>query len=160
MPDGAVVNYDGVPDTSFRLIFPKLPWVVLFMQGFQMPGFRVQEVTRVTPYVDMNEIGEKIVYEPFTVTYFVDSGLKNYKSVYDWTKRMSVAGTSVGESSEAILVINGVEMIRFNGCWPMSTTGFNFETTGSDVNYLRASTTFNYDYYEFLNDPEPIYMNN
>ena len=160
MPDGSTVNYDGMPNTNFRVIFPKLPWVVLFLQGFSMPSFGVNEVSRVTPYADINEVGEKINYDPFSVSYFIDSGLKTYKSIYDWTKRMTVAGSLVGETDNAILVINNVAMIRFLDVWPMTTTGLEFDVTNQDVTYLRATTTFNYDYFEFIGPNElPLYMN-
>ena len=150
MPDGSAVSYDGLPETNYKLIFPKLPMMVMFMQGVDLPGISVNQATRTTPYVDTNEIGEKINYTPFTVEALVDSKMKNYREVYDWMKRMTVKGSIVGETDNPILVIGGVNMIRFVDAWPMAISGVSFTSTNTDVVYARTTVTFNYDFYEFI----------
>ena len=150
MSDGSEVSYDALPNSMFRVIFPQVPWLIMFLQGFSMPGVDVKEVPTATPYVDMNEIGEKLIYTPFTVTFLIDKNLKNYREVHDWMKRMTVAGTKVGETADPVLVIGGKEMIRFCGAWPTFLGGMEFRTDVQDVQYMTATAQFNYDYFEFM----------
>jgi hypothetical protein len=143
-------NYDGLPDTNFRLIFGKANIAVFFLQEFDLPAIKVAEVKRQTPFVDINEVGEKIVYDPFTITFLVDTKMKNFKQIYDWMKRMTVAGSRVGETDEVTLMINNAKMIRFTGCWPMSISGLNFVTNNNRVTYIKSTATFNYDWFDCL----------
>jgi hypothetical protein len=148
-PDGTELSYDGLPDGAFRLIFPKAPFVTMFLQQLDLPGIQVNQAARKTPLVDMNEIGEKLNYLPFTCSFLVDKNLKNYKEIYNWMKRMTVNGTIVGETDTASLVINGKEMCTFVDCWPTSLGQLTFTTTNNDVVYVTCTAVFNYDYLEF-----------
>lgn len=150
MADGSEVSYDALPNTNFRLLIPKLPWVTMFLQGFETPPINVDVVQRPTQYIDVQEIGEKIVYGDVQITFLVDKNLKNYKEIFAWMKRMTVAGTQVGESDNPILVINGKEIMRFVEAWPKALTNLNFITNANDVQYLTATATFNLDYFEFV----------
>lgn len=150
MSDGSAVSYDGLTQTAFNLIFPKAPHITMFLQGFELPGINVSQVIVPTPYVDMNDIGEKIQYTPFNCTFLIDSEFKNYKEMYDWMKRMSAGGTKIGDVDEVVLVINGKQSIRFTGAWPTSLSSVSFITNATDVEYLTATVSMNFDYYYFL----------
>lgn len=150
MPDGRPVTYDGLPNTNFRVLFPKANNMIFFLQEFDLPSIGVKEVVRPTRFVDINEVGEKLIYQPFTCKFLVDKELYNFKEIYNWMKRMTVSGSNVGETDNAVLVINGKHQIRFNDCWPTSISGLQFITNATDVQYITATATWNYDYLEML----------
>jgi hypothetical protein len=150
LPNGDELSYDALPVTSFRLQFPKTPHMLMFLQEFSMPGIDVREVIRPTQFVDINEVGEKIIYQPFTCTFLVDKKLKNFKEIHDWMKRMTASGTIIGETDNVVLIVNNKEMIRFNDAWPTNLSGLRFITNASDVQYLTCTATWNFDYFEFV----------
>lgn len=143
-------NYDGLPNTNFRLSFKKAAIAVFFLQEFNLPPITVNEVKRPTPFVDTNEIGEKIIYTPFVITFLVDSKLKNFRQLYDWMKRMTVAGTAIDDNDTVTLMIDTAQTVRFVGCWPTSLSSLQFYTNPTGVQYMTATATINYDYLEFI----------
>jgi len=153
MSDGSAVSYDALPNTDFRLYFPKATWLTMFLQEFVVPEVSVDEATRSSPYVDFNEIGEKMKYGDITCRFIVDKNLKNYKEIFNWMRRMTVAGSIVGETENLVLIVNGIEMIRFTEAWPLSLSDLRFAADESDVTYITASVTFNFDYFEFIDSP-------
>jgi hypothetical protein len=153
MPDGSPLSYDGLPNTNFRLLFPKATWVNMFLQEFTVPEVSVTEVIRTTPYADINDIGEKMNYGDVTATFLVDKNLKNYREIFNWMRRMTNRGSHIGESDNPLLIVNGKEMIRFVEAWPMSLSGLSFVTNANDVTYITATAVFNLDYFEFVDEP-------
>ena len=152
-PDGGELYYDGLPTTNFSVNFQKLPFTVMFLQDFQTPSIDVGVVQRATPYVDVQEIGEKIIFGDFTMTFLVDKYLKNYREIYTWMRRMTVNGTVVGDTDNPVISINNKQMIRLVEAWPKSLSTLNFKSNESDVIYITATATFNMDYLEFIDQP-------
>ncbi len=149
-PDGTPVSYDGLQNTKFNLIFQKASNSVIFLQAFEIPGVSVNEVDVPTPFVNMNEIGEKLNFGQFNITFLIDSEFKNYKEIFDWMKRMTVAGSAIGDTDDVVIIINDKQSIRFYGCWPMSMSNVSFITNATDVEYLTCSVVMNFDYFEFI----------
>lgn len=156
-PNGEIpVSYDGLTNTSFRVIFEKANSSVFFLQSFNLPSVRIREVKTNTPLVDMNEIGEKIDYTPFEMSFMVDADLRNYRQVYNWMKRMTVRGSKVGETDTVLLSINGKESIRFYGCWPMELSDLEFVTNPDGIVYMKCTLIVNYDYFLFEDEANVI----
>lgn len=153
MPDGSPLTYDGLPNTNFRLLFPKATWVNMFLQEFDVPSVSVAEVKQATPYADINNVGEKMQYGNIEASFLVDKNLKNYKEIFNWMRRMTVRGSTIGDTDNPLLIVNGKETIRFVEAWPMSLSGLRFVTNATDVVYLTASVTLNFDYFEFTDEP-------
>ncbi len=150
MADGSPVSYDGLPDTKFQCSFQKLPNTIFFLQGWSVPGIEIDTLDRPTPYLDINEIGSKINYSPFTIDFLVDSRMKNFKEIYNWMKRITVSNNQKDEVCDAVIIVNGTETIRFVDCWPLSIGDLQFKTNSEDVNYLACQVRIQYDWYEFL----------
>jgi hypothetical protein len=142
-------NYDLLPNTNFRMIFPKAKIATFFLTDFDLPPIRVSPVNKLTPIVDTNEVGEKLKYDPFTITFLVDSKMENFRQIYDWMKRMTVRGSNVGEKDNVILTINGVQTMTFFGAWPSSIGNLKFTTTATSTQYIIGEALINYDYMEF-----------
>lgn len=148
--DGSPILLDILQVQEGRLFFPKLPDVVFFLQNIQLPSINVNSVSQNTRYVDTNEIGEKVNYAPFSITFLVDKQFKNWSSIFNWMKRMSVAGTVVGDTDNPVLIIDGKETLRFIGSWPTSLGGIELASTVSESQNVKATLTINYDYMDLL----------
>jgi len=151
MKNDEFLTFDALTANKYSLIIPSLPNVQFFLQTFEMPEIRVNEVSIPSRFVDYNEIGEKLIFEPFTATFLIDKFVRNWTNVYNWMKAMTVSGSNVGKSDNIILGIGGVEFIRFNDAWPTSLSGIEMSSTLADVKYVAASVTFNYDYLDVIN---------
>jgi hypothetical protein len=151
MADGSEVSYDGLPSISFQCSFSKLPNTMFFLQRWNVPGVSVGKVTRPTPFLDIDEIGEKMIFEQFTIEFLIDKQLKNYKEIFDWMKRITVNASQRDEVGDASIIIAGSKMVRFIDVWPASLSGMEFSTNATNVDYLKCTATFNYDWYEFTN---------
>ena len=150
MPDGSALSYDGLPSIKFNCVFPKIPNTVFFLQGWNVPGVSVGVINRATPYLDIDEIGEKMQYTPFTIDFLIDRSMKNYKEIHDWMKRITVNGSQQDEVSDAIVIVNGTRLFRFVDCWPVELGSIKFQANATQMEYLTCSVTFQYDYHEFL----------
>lgn len=152
MPNGEFLTFDALPVNRFSIIIPKLPNVQFFLQKFSMPSINVKSVSVPTPIVDYNEIGEKLDFEPFDCTFLVDKYSRNWVSVFNWMKEMTVNGSNVGLTDDIVLMMDGKEFIRFYGAWPTSLTGFDLDSTIEQLTYVKAVVTFNYDYFDYIGE--------
>lgn len=150
MKDGSVLVLDGLLVQDCRLFFPKLPTVNFFLQKVVLPDIRVNEVKQRTRFVDPNEIGEKVNYEPFTVNFMVDKYMKNWNEIFDWMKKMTVQGSNVGMVDDAILIVGGKHTVKFVGSWPMALTRIEYDATLPQAEYVYCGLTINYDYIDYV----------
>lgn len=150
MQNGDFLTFDALPNNKFSLIIPSLPNVAFFLQTFQLPAVTVNEVNVATRFVDYNEIGEKLNFQPFQLEFLVDKYSRNWISVLNWMKEMTVNGSTVGKSEDIVLMVGGQEFIRFVGAWPTSLSGFNLVTTETGLVYVKASLTINYDFFDYI----------
>lgn len=150
MSDGSSVIYDGLQKNNFKLYFPRLPKVIFAMQSFELPSMSINNVNQPTRFVDANEIGEKVNFEPYRISFVVDKYLRNYIEAFHWMKRMTVAGTNVGEVDDAVLFINDQATFKFVGSWITELGGIDFDTTESEGLLVTSSLTINYDYLDYI----------
>ena len=148
--NGDFLTFDGLANNRFSLIIPSLPHVEFFLQKYSLPAITVNEVLIPTRFVDYNGIGEKLDYQPFSVTFMVDKYSRNWVSVFNWMKGMTAGGSTVDKTDDIVLMVDGKEFMRFIGSWPMSLSGYSLDSTVDKLTYVMANITFNYDYLEVL----------
>lgn len=148
--EGEFLTFDGLSNNRFSLIIPLLPHVEFFLQTFSLPSVSVGEVSVPTRFVDYNGIGEKLVYSPFSVSFIVDKYARNYASVIDWMKSMTVNGSTVDKETDVVLMLDGKEFLRFYGAWPAQLSGLDLDSTAKEFTYVKAQVTFNYDFFAYI----------
>ena len=148
--DGSEVSYDGLPVTEFKVIFSKLPQTVFFLQKISIPDVSITPITQYTSQLDIDQIGEKMQFQPITLTFLIDSKLRNYREIFDWMKRITVNQSQKDEESDLILIINRLQKIRFVDCWPTQLSGMEFSVVDTDTQYLTATVTLHSDWFEFM----------
>jgi hypothetical protein len=65
-------------------------------------------------------------------------------------KEMTVSGSNIGHTDDIVLMVDGKELLRFYGAWPTSLSGYSMDSTIEDVQYVKATVTFNYDYMSYI----------
>ena len=150
MADGSEASFDGLASIRFKCKFDRIPNTIFFLQEWDIPGISMEPIVQPTPLLDLDQIGEKITYEPFTLTFLVDANMKNYKEIHDWMKLNSVGDHHQDVHSDAIIIINDSKTMRFVDCWPIRLGGLKFRTNATEMEYITCTVTFHYDWYDFI----------
>ena len=170
---------DYADPTKFKFSIIKLPKVEYFCTQVNLPGVSIADnYTQPTPFRDIPLPGEKLRYEPLSMTFLVDENLENYQEIHGWLRGLGFPGGHAefktlldrgsdrfptsksttpnqgGIFSDATLNIltsknNPVTEVRFNDCFPISLSGLQYTQQATDTDYLTATVTFEYKLYDF-----------
>jgi hypothetical protein len=145
-------DYNYLTPNGFRLLIDDKNWSDLeyHVTDTTLPAINFGENS--TPYQNQQGYvpGDTIVFDPFQVTFIVDENMKTYFSLYQWM--LDLRENHLNEVKDIILFIytnhnNVNKRLKFTNAFPTALSELAFATTGSDVQYLTATTTFRYDYY-------------
>jgi len=75
---------DYVSPTQFKFGIHQLPKVEFFVQSCNLPGISMSTANLETSYKDIPIMGDKVTYDPLTITFLVDEYLENYISLHNW----------------------------------------------------------------------------
>jgi hypothetical protein len=144
------VTYDGLLRDAYQMHFSKIPISTMFLQSVSIPSISIDVASQPSRLVDIRQIGEKITYQPFVVSFFIDKYIKSLYEIHSWMKRITVNGINQNEVDNPIITIGKKSKINFYNVWPASITDINFRSTNVDSEYIEASITFNYDFLEIV----------
>ena len=159
-------NQNFLSPVGFRFAIRKMPNVNWFLQSATIPGITLGEALQPTPFIDAAQPGEKLTFEPLTITFKVDEDLANWTEIYDWMvglgspttikeykENVRKKGTEAIVSDATLTILNSVMNpnfeIMFRDMFPTSLSELPFDSTMSDIDYLTATVTFRYLNYEF-----------
>ena len=183
---------DYASPTQFKFNILKLPKVEYFCTAVNIPGITLGGApVQQTPFKDIPLPGDKLTYEPLSMTFIVDENLENFQEIHGWlvglgfprdysefrdlisagNDRFPAKNTSVsteigkvkygtpnvgGTYSDATLTVltsknNPQVEVRFRNVFPTSLTGLDYNQQATDVEYLTATVSFNYEIYDFAN---------
>jgi hypothetical protein len=169
-------NINFLGQNGFRFAIKRLPTVNYFCQNVSIPSVSMGVVESPTPFAAIPRPGDRITYDPFTLTFKVDEDLKNYFEIQKWMEGMghpdslaqtrdlsrNINNTMIGGQkqlgyyttyiSDGTLSIltnnkNPNKIIFFEDMFPINLTELNLESTNTTIEYLQASVTFRYRKY-------------
>lgn len=155
------LNYNFLSQLGYRFLLKRLPGVVFNMTSFYIPGMSTRAATLPTPFKNIPKTGDKITYEPFTITYKVDEDMNNYNEIKNWLDGMTFPERFQQFQkeldgrllySDATLIILNSSMksnieFTFEEAFPISLSGITLNTQDSDVSYIEVTSTFEYKYF-------------
>ena len=150
--NGDFLTFDPLSNNKFSVICPLLPDVTFFLQGFSFPSVSINKMSVPTPYVDYALVGEKLNYQPISMTFLVDKYSRNWSSVFNWMRQMTVNGSTVGKTDNIVLMVDNKPFLRFYGAWPADLTGYELSSIGETLIYVKATVTFQYLYFDYLGE--------
>jgi hypothetical protein len=153
---------------GFRFFIRRLPEVNYFVNKINIPGLTLPAAPEASPFIEIPQPGDHVVFDPLVVSFIIDEGLNNYKQLQRWLKIIGdaaggeeykwLANKSMidqdGVKSEIMLSIedssrNQILTVNFHDAWPTSLTALQFDATQTDVQYLIATAVFRYSTYDF-----------
>jgi hypothetical protein len=75
---------DYLSPTQFRFIITQLPKVEFFTTAAVIPSITLGDTAMPTRFKEIPMMGDKLDYEPLTITFLVDEYLENYLSLHEW----------------------------------------------------------------------------
>lgn len=162
-------NPNQMHPNKFVVSVAALPTVEYWCQSVNIPGLSLGEVPRNTPFIDLFSPGEKLVINPFSMTFVVDEDLLGWIEVYRWMRgmtfpknyseyknldqRVSAWKTPMPQFSDITLTVldskqNPSVRIRMFNCFPTSLSDILLSSTSSPEDPITSDATFRFDLYE------------
>lgn len=164
-------NKNWLSPLGFKFQIHKTPSTNYAVQTVNIPSVSLGETQVPTPFSRLPLAGDHIIYGVLQIDFLVDEEMRNYKELLDWIKGIgfpdsfnqfkAIAGrtydTSSGDGSgiysDATLTIlssakNPIININFRNIYPNTLTDINFSSTEDDVQYVKASCSFNIQGYD------------
>jgi len=166
-PSGVVArqpsNVNYLYQTFFRFNIHRLPKMEYFVQSVNLPGFGSdQALEQPTRFVAAKHPTARPRFDNLTMTFLVNESMENWREIYDWMKTIYLVKdhddyneTISNHFSDGTLHILNSAMnpkleIKFRNLLPVSMTGFEFDSSVTDLVPFTSEITFAYDYYEFV----------
>lgn len=156
-------NGNFLQSTKYTFIIPELPFARYFCQSVLLPSVSTSEIMIPTPFSDTYRHGDKLVYEPISMTVIVDEDLKVWEETHNWLKALTaptkfdeylrIKSKRIPAYYDGILTINTNANIpnlrlKFRNCHPVSLGGIQFSSSDSADNTIVTDISFRYDYYD------------
>jgi len=158
-------NTDGTRAPNFQVVFARMPITTYFCQSAVIPGLTLGVADFPTPFVNIPEPGEILVFESFNATFEVTEDLANWKEISDWMFGLgfpkefgqfrTLDDSDFKLKSDFTLQIltnalNPCKEIRFYDGFPVSLGSVEYNTTSADSGEIVTSTfEMRYSHYEF-----------
>jgi hypothetical protein len=156
--------------SKFALAFDRLPFVTYFCTKANIPGINSGNATQQNPFIDRPVPGDKMIYEPLTITFLIDEPLYAWTTIQDWIKGITFPENfdqyknltlqqklqqvgSTPQYSDATLTIltnknNPIVEVRFIDVFPISVSSIEFDTSLPATNILTGTASFMFTNYD------------
>jgi len=155
-------NTNNLQTNKFTFVAPGMPYGTYFCQTVNFPGVNTSEVMVPTPFSETYRHGDKLQYDPLTITFLIDEDMRAWEESYNWLKgitfphngREYVQQRKKGIYIDCTLTINRNSntpnlRVLFKNCHPTSLGPITFTAT-DDANMVpTADLTLRYDTFEF-----------
>lgn len=153
-------NASFLQTTKFSFVIPSLPFLRYFVQACPLPGISTSPVRVENPFSATWRHGDKLEYEPITITTLIDEDLRVYEETFDWLNALTfpeqfpqyirAKDSSKSPYHDALLTINNNAnlpniRIKFTDAHPISMSSIQFTTTDNANIIPTIDIVFRYD---------------
>ena len=122
-----------------------------FCTSVSLPDLSLAESP--TPYKGSNMAmgGDRLNFSNLELTFNVTENMENYLEIYNWLHDIVSTGESKIDGTLLILSShnNTTKEILFRDLFPTSLSALEFSTQQTEIEYLQATASFKYTYFEF-----------
>ena len=164
------LNNNMVTPSTFELSIGKIPTstmdktkdVLLQLFGTVIPGMDINEIEQYWQgQKSHSDSGGGILWGDWTVSYFLNSGFSNWRTLYDWM--MLIARGNIyppDHNIHATLFVkdnfdNIMLNIEFTGVWLKNLGEVTLNTQSGD-DFLQSTATFSYNQFLVYTPNEPV----
>jgi len=154
------VNQNFLYPTFFKFDLYRLPTVSYFTTKVNLPDFGFESVfEQPTRYIPVRHGPNRVAFATLEISFLVDEDMANWREIYNWIREVGVVEDNLNLNpkygslfSDATLMITNSAMnpnvqINFKNIFPISITGFQFDSSVTDPSPFETTATFSYDYY-------------
>jgi hypothetical protein len=169
--DNQPENKSYLSPLGFRFVLNRTPNTNYFVQNVRLPTLTLGQFDLEDPFVKLPTPGTKLSFEPLDITFLVDEDMSNYLEIHAWLRglgfpetfdqygnlirnnqnRSTLTNASAVFSDGTLMVLsshqNGNIKVSFEDMFPIALSDLSFDSTLTDVEYLRATVTFRYKLY-------------
>lgn len=168
--DNTPDNKNFLSPLNFKFQIKKAPHVNFFLQKVNIPSIAIPPPQPNNPFVKTPIPGEHVNFGDLTITFKVDEDLKNYLEIWNWIialgkpenfeqyRAIQDKPMYTGEgiySDISLMILSSTKMpnyeVTYVDAFPVQLSDMVFNTTDNNVNYIEASATFKYTYYNITN---------
>lgn len=163
-------NKSYLSPLGFRFILNRTPNTNYFVQNVRLPTLSLGQFDIEDPFVKLPMPGTKLSFEPLDISFLVDEDMTNYLEIFNWleglgfpesfdqyrnlvrSNQASPSQKNAAVFSDGDLIIlsshqNANIKVKYKDMFPISLSDLTFDSTLTDVEYLRATVTFRYRSY-------------
>ena len=153
-----MIEQNNLSALSYKIKIAGAKNLEMRCQSVQLPGINLGTAGIATPFLMMQEPGTISYGGSLGITFLVGENLTDYLEVYNW---MIGLGTPDGFnqpydrkfSDASVFILNSsykpIFNVRFTQLFPLSISPIEFSSTLTDVQYITAQATFNFDRFYF-----------
>lgn len=167
--DKQIQNRNYLSNVGFNFTLARFPKVDFFSNTANLPGLTLGTVNAPNYLKELPLAGDRLVFEDFSLQFIVDEQLENYLAIHNWMKGLGFPDsirdfmdlvTDENENqfnmdlqySDGVLNVlnnqfNTISKVKFNGLFPYTLSGLQFDATNQDYQALTATVTFKYTIY-------------
>ena len=167
--DRQIQNRNYLSNVGFNFTLARFPKVDFFSNTANLPGLTLGTVNAPNYLKELPLAGDRLVFEDFTLQFIVDEQLENYLAIQNWMRGLGFPDSikdfmdlvtdgdenqfnmDLQYSDGTLNVLNNqfntVSKVKFNGLFPVSLSGLQFDATNTDYQNLTATVTFKYTIY-------------
>lgn len=146
-------NKNFLSPTGFQFVIDrtKYPNLEYFCTSVSLPSMDLAEAAVPFRAQSISMTGDRINFGDLTLQFNVTENMENYVETFNWMNDIVKKGED--NKADATLMIlsshnNTTKEIKFIDCFPVALDALEFNTQVTDIEYLQASVTFKYTYFE------------
>lgn len=137
---------------KFQLDPERFPNINFFTVGVDLPSVDAVSAEQSFRTQNLYVPGDKLVYNPLTITFLLDEDMKNYQELFDWIVHNANNDINPIYSDGTLTILNshnnGVKQFYFHDLLPIIINGIEFDAQSDNNEYVRAQVTFQYTLFE------------
>ena len=159
---GQPTNTNPLQTTGFRFVIQRLPNVVFFGQGANLPRLTFGSIVQSAPMSAPIPVpGDTVEFGDLSLKFMVNENIADWLEVYNWILAMARikelnlddVGDQTSKVSDATLFIltssrNVNIKVFFRDLFPTNLTGIDFESTVTDLDPILGQASFKFCYYD------------
>ncbi len=129
--------------TSYQLVFDKIPHVPFFCHSLALPQLTMNTATAATRWHDVRLSGEKLTYSDMMAEVLIDKNLITYLEVHNWMRKLSMLDEIKTEDTSDCTVIVGPTQFKMTGVFPISISPVQLRSNPTDTEPVTFTVVFN-----------------